>query len=200
MSLLSVYADSKNYRIPSFNREQSRSVFGENVANQFDVNCEAKSYRQNWSPLDVTFVVRIDSELKALYPDISEHNGRLILTEKAYRALKDIMEDDGEFLPVKIDGQDGFIFNPLKIAEDVNGLDEKLSIKNEWGDIENTAFHEHAVSDFMLFRARFGGYRDLFCQDSFMNAVKEAGLNGVFFTPDLGDRFSIEMADRLRNG
>lgn len=126
MPLLSVYANTQQYRIPSFDREQSRSVFGDNIADQFDVNFEAKSYRHSWSPLNVAYVKSSDHAAGDLYPDISEHNGRLVLNDRAYRALKELLSNDGEFLPVVADGQSAFIFNPLQIAEDVNGLNEKL--------------------------------------------------------------------------
>ncbi|MGL6159747.1 hypothetical protein [Microbulbifer sp.] len=198
MALLSIYADTKRYRMLCFDREQSRAVFGDNIANQFDVNFEAKSYKNAWQPLDVSFVTGVDGGESV--PDISEHNGRLYLNDRAFQVLKDTLSDDGEFLPVRCGESTGYLFNPLRIAEDVGGLDRKLSVKNEWGDLENIAFHEGKVSEFTVFRSRFDNYRSLYCQSRLRDIIEDVGLKGVFFTPDLGNPFTLEYADRLRQG
>ncbi|WP_339065792.1 hypothetical protein [Teredinibacter turnerae] len=187
MPLFYIYADTKNYRLPGFDREQSRAVFGSDIQNQFDVNFEAKSYATKWQKLKVNFDCDGAGMNGDLIPDISEINGRLFLTIKAYNALKQLLDNDGEFLPVSsAEHGDAWIFNPLSLAEDVDGLDQNLSIKNEWGDIENTAFCEDRVKDFMIFRSCFDNHRNAFCQAIVKEATESAGLKGVAFTPDLG--------------
>jgi len=113
--------------------------------------------------------------------------------------LKDLITNDGEFLPVKYEQGDAWLFNPLSIAEDVDGLDKKLSVKNEWGDIENIAFHENKVKEFSIFRCMFDINKNVFCQDTVKQVIEKAGLKGVFFTPDLGDQFSVDITAQLQN-
>lgn len=199
MGLYSVHADTKHYRSLGFDRNQSREVFGENVENQFDVNFEAKPYSKLWKSMDVSFANDGSGLSGNLIPDISEHNGRLFLSQKAYNALKSLLAQDGEFLPVRYEQGSAFLFNPLSLAENVNGLDAELSIKNEWGDIENMAFYEERVKDFIIFRSVFDNYRSAFCSDILKNAITSAGLKGVFFTSDLGNPYTLDLANNLQN-
>lgn len=200
MGLYSVYADKKHYRSLGFDRSQSRKIFGENIENQFDVNFEAKPYAQLWKTLDVNFADDGSGLSGNLTPDISEHNGRLFLSQKAYDALKDLLAQDGEFLPARYEQGSAFLFNPLSVAEDVDGLDTELSIKNEWGDVENLAFHEERIKDFVIFRSAFDNYRSAFCSDLLKNAITSAGLKGIFFTPDLGNPYTLDLVKDLQNG
>ena len=93
-----------------------------------------------------------------LIPDISVHYGRLYLSAIANGALKELLIEDGEFLTVQHESGKGYIFNPLHCAEEKQGLDKTLSRKNEWGDIENTAFHEERVKDFTIFKTAYDNY------------------------------------------
>jgi hypothetical protein len=199
MTLYSIYGDTDHYRNIRFDRKQSREVFGRDVHDQFDVNYEAKPYIDIWQPLDIEFD---DDEPRLsgdLIPDMFEHNGRLFISQKAYDALKPLLENDGEFLPVNYDNGQDYFFNPLSIAENVDGLDVNRSIKNEWGDIENTAFHEDRVKNFMIFRCNFDNHRNAYCQEELKAAIEHAGLKGVFFTPDLGNPYTLKTAAKRRS-
>lgn len=134
MALFSLSADTDNYRSLGFDRSQCRNVFGENVQNQFDVNFEAKAYADIWQPLAVNFADDGSEVSGELIPDIAERDGRLFLSQKAYHALKTFLEKDGEFLSITYEDGEAYFFNPLSIAESVDGLNKKLSVKNEWGE------------------------------------------------------------------
>jgi len=199
MTLYSIHADTDQYRSIGFDRAQSRKVFGSNPRDQFDVNFEAKSYAKVWQTLDISFADDGSGLSGDLIPEISERSGRLFLSQRAYDVLKSLLENDGEFLPVNYENGQGYLFNPLSLAEDVNGLDEKLSVKNEWGDIENTAFHEERVKKFMIFRTRFDSYISAYCQEELKDAIEKVDLKGVFFTTDLGNPFTIKTAAKRQN-
>lgn len=191
MALYSIYSDEK-YRSLGFDDKQIRAVFGDAIHNQFNVNYNPVPFADKWQVLDVNFDddgAGLDGDL---IPDISVHYGRLYLSRKAYGALKDLLANDGEFLPVRMAAEEAYIFNPLRKAEDVDGLDEKLSIKNEWGDIESTAFLEERLSGFVIFKSAFDNYHSAYCQQSLKDAVEAAELCGVFFTPDLGNPFGAD--------
>lgn len=192
MALYSIYPHEK-YRTPGFDDAQIREVFGDDIHQQFNVNYNPVPYADNWQVLDINFDDDNSGLEGDLIPDISVHYGRIYLSMAAYEALKDILSKDGEFLPIRVNGEDAYFFNPLKKAEDVDGLDKKLSIKNEWGDIESTAFHEERVKDFTVFKSDFDSCVSAYCQDEVKNAVERAGLSGVFFTADLGNPFGSDI-------
>lgn len=201
MALYSIYADTKIYRYIGFDSKQSKGMFGKNIHDQFDVNFEAKRYSDKWtSPLSVDFSDDGSGFHGDVMPDISEHNGRLFLSQKAYEVLKPLIEHDGEFLPVSYDEESGYMFNPLSIAETVDGVDETLTKKNEWGDLINLAFHEDKVKSFAIFRTNVDDHISAFCQQSVKDAIENADLKGVFFTVDLGNRYTQDQAEKLQNG
>ena len=199
MGLYSLYADTENYRSLGFDRHQCREVFGEDIQNQFDVNFEAKPYTSVWQPLNVSFADDGSGLSGDLIPDISERDGRLFLSPKAYDILKDLIYNDGEFLRVTYEDGEAYMFNPLSLAESVDGLDQKLSIKSEWGDIENTAFHEDRVKGFNVFRSKFDNYRSIYCQESVKSIIEEHKLNGLIFTRDLGNPYTAKYTDNIQN-
>ncbi|PUA26689.1 MAG: hypothetical protein B0W54_23415 [Cellvibrio sp. 79] len=90
--------------------------------------------------------------------------------------------------------QSGVIFNALKIAEDFNALDTKLSTKNDWGDLQSLAFFEERLEGSNLFKCQFDGFTGLFCNDAFKTAVEKASLNGVAFSIDLGNIFPLDQS------
>ncbi len=192
MALYSIYPDEK-YRTLGFNDAQIREVFGDDIHHQFNVNYNPVPYADKWKILDINFDDDGSGLEGNLTPDISVHYGRIYLSSAAYDGLKDILSKDGEFLPVRANNKNAYFFNPLKKAEDVDGLDEKLSIKNEWGDIESTIFHEERVSKLMVFKSAFDNYNSTYCQESLKNAVENAGLKGVFFTLNLGNPFGAKI-------
>jgi len=201
MALYSVYTDTKTYRYIGFDSKQSREMFGKNIHDQFDVNFEAKPYADKWkSPFNVDFSDDGSSFHGDIMPDISEHNGRLFLSPKAYDVLKPLIENDGEFLPVTYNEETGYMFNPLSIAETVDGIDETLTQKNEWGDLVNLAFYEDKVKKFAVFRTNVDDHMSAFCQQSVKDAIENSDLKGVFFTVDLGNRYTQEQASKQQNG
>lgn len=183
-----------------FDRKQMYEEYGEDIPTHFDVNFVARPYAD---VIKNPFKVNFANDESGLYgdqiPDISEDHGRLFLSIKAYELLKKLLDKDGEFLPVIYEDGEGYIFNPLHTAEEVNGLDTTLSLKNEWGDIENTAFHEERVKDFVIFKTEFDSYMSAYCQESLKEAVENSDLKGVFFTPDLGNPFSMKLAKQFQN-
>lgn len=147
------------------------------------------------SPLPVSFPVLNKDDKNKPLPDIDYERGRLFLTPKAYKILKPLLEQDGEFIPVTYEHGEAYFFNPLRKAEDVEGLNEALSVKNEWMDVENLAFHEEKLKDWAVFRTAFDSYMTLQIQDSVKEAIEGAKLTGVYITPDLGRIFPSERSD-----
>ena len=155
----------------------------------FHIDPTPKSYEAVWSALEVGFYDSSDKGTASELPDITVGNGKLFLNARAYEQLHSLLEPHGEFLPVTYGKNEGYIFNCLSLAEDVAGLDEKLSIKNEYGDLQSLVFHEDKVHSMAIFRSEFDGYMGFFCKDDFKDAVESAGLKGITFSIDLGNIF-----------
>lgn len=191
--LFSIFADRTNFGQIGFDRDESFRLFGDKVENQFDVNWRLKEFSANWQPMTVNFADEDGGYSKDI-PDISEHHGRLFLSPKAYDLLFETLKDDGEFLPVTYEKGQAYMFNPLCLAESVEGLNSELSTKDEFDDITNIAFHADKVSDFTVFKSEFNYFSDLFCLQAVKDLIESEGLKGVWFTPDLGNRYSTVLA------
>ncbi|GAB2196146.1 hypothetical protein [Sessilibacter sp. MAH4] len=185
--LYSIYNNGKKYGYLGFDWKQIISEFGESMDTRFDVNEFPRSYKSLWkTPIRVSFDDCEGLNGSAI-PDIAEHQGRLFLNTKAYDALYDLLKNDGEFLPVVYELGEGFMFNPLSLANSQSDLDLKLCVKNEWGDVENITFNEDNVKRFTIFKTEYDRYYSVYCQDCVKTAVEQSGLKGVIFTPDLGN-------------
>ncbi|WP_086933047.1 hypothetical protein [Agarilytica rhodophyticola] len=200
MTLYSVHENSEKFATLGFDQDQMFTVFGK-LRNQFSVNYQPKPYAEKLiDPLKVNFGLE-DPPTSAgtEIPDISNHYGRLFLNPKAYDALKDLLKNDGEFLPVVYENGKGYIFNTLSVAESVDGLDKKLSLKNEYGDVRNVAFDKNRVGDFMIFRTSFDNYINAYVHQKLKDAIEDADLHGVYFSIDLGNPYSEKHAQSLQN-
>ena len=186
--LYSIYADTKSYLYIGYDGNQMNDLLGDEY--RFDIDRTVKPYSQVWkNQIKVNF--GNEGMKGTIMPDISADQGRLFLSQKAYDVLHDLLKNDGEFLPVEYENGKGFMFNPLSLAESVDGLDKKLSVKNEWSDVENVAFDEDSVQGFNIFKTEFDTYYSVYCQESVKDAVEKAGLKGVIFTPDLGNYLGV---------
>ncbi|GAB2191032.1 hypothetical protein MAH1_26400 [Sessilibacter sp. MAH1] len=187
--LYSMYADTKKYLYIGYDAKQIMSQLGDDY--RFDIDRSVKPYSNIWqSPINVNFGSEGIKGTKI--PDISVDQGRLFLNTKAYDALYNLLKNDGEFLPVIYELGEGFMFNPLSLANSESDLDLKLCVKNEWGDVENIAFNEDSVKRFTIFKTEYDRYYSVYCQDCVKTAVEKSSLKGVIFTPDLGNYLGTE--------
>lgn len=190
MTLYSIYADTNTYRALGFDSDQMFNEYG-SLINHFNINYKTQPFLEKMkSPFNVNFSKESSEFSGNEIPDITEHYGRLFLNQKAYKALKDILQNDGEFLPVICDDKDAYMLNPLRLAETVGGLNKKLSIKDTMGNGQNIAFHSDKVNNFVIFKTEFDGFISAYCQESLKDAIETANLKGVFFTQDLGNRLT----------
>ncbi len=195
--LYTLLLDTKRYLEPLIDGEQVHRILGEttreNVKYRIDFRTTPVSYKGVFNePLNVSFPRALEDQKDCLIPEIAASMGRLFLNPEAYEVLKPLIENDGEFLPVIYEQGDGFIFVPLRVADDVGGLDTNLSTKDEWGQVNNLAFHEDRVKDWSVFRTKFNSYHTLQCQQSVKDAIERAGLRGLYITPNLGNIFPEE--------
>lgn len=197
-----IYHD--DYRTMVFDSDQVRELLGDKnsrgkLEERIDINNSPNPLKHLFAkPLNVSFPVFNKGDKAKKIPDIGYVQGRLFLTPKAYDVLKPLIEHDGEFIPLTYENGDAYFFNPLRTAEDVDGLDETLSIKNEWLDVENLAFHEDKIKDWSIFRTAFDNYMTLQIQKPVKEAIEAAGLTGVYITSDLGRIFPEPRTDHIK--
>jgi len=201
--LYTVLSDSHHYLGAVIDSNYVASIVGGLRGSRIDDRIDVNHQPRTWigvfpDPIPVTFAAFKDDDKNKIIPDIAEFQGRLLLNEKAYQGLKQIIENDGEFISATVDGVNAYLFTPLRKAEDVEGLDKSLSKKNEWEDVEHLAFVEDLVRDFNLFRSEYTACMRLYCQESFKDAVQNAKLTGLYFSPDLANIFPEERASATR--
>lgn len=155
----------------------------------FHIDTRPKPYAHLWhEPLKMTFYYGNYTKGKAV-PDIAENGGRLYFSEQAHNALHKLLETSGEFLPVIHEGGTGYIFNPLKTAEDVEGVAEIFHDVHD--NLEGFRFDEERVKDLSIFKTEVDNYLGIFCNEAFKNSVENAEYKGVRFTLHYSDLFRI---------
>lgn len=199
--LYTIVQDSNRYRSLVWDDAQITRLVGDSdMELRIDMWNSPRSYQNVFEEtLRVSFEPLSKKAENLAIPDLSVMQGRLFLNSKAYSALSKIIEPDGEFLPVRFDGGEGFIYTPLRVAEELDGLDAQLSRKNEWGDLDNLAFHEAKLKKISLFRCEYDMFMSLHCQQEVKDAVEQFDLKGVFFTTDLGNIFSNQFDGNIRD-
>lgn len=186
-----MHPDVKNFLCYVLDSKETRKKLGRDTMFHFDQS--PKSYSDIWQPLEITFA-KLSGGKKGDMPDLMIRNGRLFLNNKAYDALRELLKSHGEFLTVTYGDESGYLFNILTLADDVDGLDDKLSTKNEFNELQSLAFHEDKVKNLSVFRTAFDDFMGVYCNEATKQAIESAGLNGVTFSPDLGNMFPPDSA------
>lgn len=135
----------------------------------------------SWWDMPDTQYIDYYGEGKSLIPDISCWvDATLVLSPKAHRLLKDLLNDSGEFLPVSISGETHYIFNCFTLGE-VN--EEACTFNNEEGmqaGLKHIEFKESA-KELIIFKATIEGCLTLFCNQRFRDMVESFELQGIIF-------------------
>lgn len=195
MTIYRIHPDRMHYQLMTISSEQVISKLGREYP--FHIDPAPKTYAHIWKPIEVSFYDSSSGKVKAKQPDITVSYGRLFLSEVAYAGLASLIREDGEALPITVEGGGAIIFNPLKIAENFGALDTKCSIRNEWGDLQSLEFFEDKIDSAALFRCEFEGFTGLFCNEKFKELVEKLQLNGVVFSADLGNIFPVDPSANL---
>lgn len=185
-----IHPNVRQYQCFVLNSKEARNKLGKDTLFHFDQR--PQRYADIWQTMAIEFA-KLSGGKKGDIPDITLRNGRLFLSEHAHSALQKLLTPCGEFLPVTFKGGTGYLFNVLTLAESVDGLDTKLSTKNEYRELQSLAFHESKVESFAVFRTAFDNYMGVYCNQGFQKAVQAAGLTGITFGEDLGSEFPPDL-------
>ncbi|WGO99624.1 hypothetical protein QFX18_06045 [Saccharophagus degradans] len=193
--LYTLIHDSNNYLDFYFDDAQILRVIGElsdsTVDKRIDVNGIPRSYKGIINePLNFSFPIIEKEDKNKKIPDLVEDKGRLFLSARAYKVLKPLIENDGEFLPVTYENGQGYFYIPLRVAN----VDTATTHKNEWDEIVSLGFNEEEVKDWSLFRTEYNGYMHPYCQEVLKTAIEEEQLTGLYITNDLANIFPCDRS------
>ena len=192
MPIYRIHPDRLNYQLLHISDTEVRNKLGNKCRFHFDPS--PIKYEDIWQSIRIDFYDSSNRGNVDSIPDITVGNGKMYLSNKAFRCMKDLLKAHGEFLPVKYKSQQGYLFNSLSIADDKNALDENLCIKNEWDEMEHIGFIEERLNDTPVFRTEFESYMGFFCLDSFKDRVEENQLTGITFSIDVSNIFPPDPA------
>ncbi|MDN3639320.1 hypothetical protein QWY82_10945 [Simiduia curdlanivorans] len=185
-----IHPDVKHYQLFHLDADQVEATLGEDCLIYMD--SRPTHYLPHWKPLEIEFYDAYEGmskkpENKPLPDIISDNNGKLFLSDKAYQSLKDLLAGCGEFLPVTCGEISGVLFNPLVLAEESNAVDLSLTLRDKWGNLNNLAFHPEKLKH-PLFRTEQDSFRGVYCTEQLKIVVDKSELTGCIFAIDLADR------------
>lgn len=121
-------------------------------------------------------------------PDISLWDSQgLYLSAKAYDALADALQDDGEFLSIVVDGKPAYLFNCRVFGQEDLSLTERKYLDGEPDGVASLVFDEAELrkSNRHVFRSKLQGCTALYASEKFKQLCEAHNLNGVTFDTDL---------------
>lgn len=138
---------------------------------------------QLWQTPETRYV---NSDKKqGLQPDISCWvDATLVLSPKAYRLLKDVLQDTGEFLAVKIIGETHYIYNCFTWGEVNEGACQFNDEEGMLAGLKHLEFKSNA-SNLLVFKAEIERGLTLFCGERFKEVVESFELHGIIFDENL---------------
>jgi hypothetical protein len=115
--------------------------------------------------------------------------GVTVFSQKAVTALRDLLEKNGQILPVSIAGEGYFLYNVTRI---VDALDETDSSMDRFDDgrvfyIDDHSFFPHKLAGLSIFKIPQMPDGSVFVTDVFVERVQSAGLKG-FWLPVVWSR------------
>jgi len=114
-------------------------------------------------------------------PGLSTHIP--VLSPGAVMALGELLENNGELLPISCDGEEYFLYNVTRL---IDALDETNCELERFADgtildIDRYSFFKEALIGVVLFKVPQNALGDVYVTDSFVARVKAAKLKGFEF-------------------
>lgn len=122
---------------------------------------------------------------KVSVPDITTWlSGNIVINKNVYELLNDKLKQSGEFLPVKVEGIDYYIFNTLKVIQDeyinTSKAIEVVDLGVDVG-LENIGFSTEGLDGAFLFKSSTDHCLYSYCTEDFKILLQNHNLNGLLF-------------------
>ncbi|MGD9000107.1 MAG: hypothetical protein PVF75_06810 [Granulosicoccaceae bacterium] len=166
--------------------------FLDKLGEELELSDFGKPVQYAWKPVKGKFIPK--SSGATIIPDISTwQTDLLILNQKAYDGLKDILEPYGELLPVEIGPDTYYLFNVLeRLPDDVidNENSEYEYYEEEAVGFRVLKFDENNIpQDKLLFCLHNDFAYNIYCDERLKNMINEKGLCGLYFNTILIDPY-----------
>jgi hypothetical protein len=149
------------------------------------VMLDGRPREKNWKPIKVRRGIGIDSNhtpITSDFPWLGSH--ALVFSSNAVDALRDILEPNGELLPLNVEGGSTlFAFNSKVIdaLDETNSLIKRIPGTNKIMQIKKPVFIESKIQGLDIFRLPHRA-SVTYVSEHFVKRVKAAGLKGLTFT------------------
>jgi len=119
------------------------------------------------------------------HPDISFWGAYLVMSAGAKNEMYELLSDFGEFLPLKVEGVDFYLFNCLTF-----GLEDKQLCILKYTEgledgLESLAFDTQDVQLKPIFKSKLQGSRTLFANEDFKQCYELNNFSGLRFDTEL---------------
>lgn len=165
--------------------------FLDKLGEKFELSDFGKPMQQAWQPVKGKFYPKVDA---TTVPDITTwQTDLLLLNQKAYESLKEILEPLGELLPVEVESDTYYLFNVLARLPD-NVIDTEKS-EYEYYEEEAVGFRilnfveKNIPTDKLLFCVQNNFAYNIYCDERLKNFINEKGLCGLYFNTTLIDPY-----------
>lgn len=139
---------------------------------------------------DVSAIFTAESKTAVAKPDlITWASGALYMSISAYELLHRRLEHEGEFLPVSVEGDPGYIFNNLELAKEDPDYTVNRYFDGEKVGLEHLEFDRRDLERRMLFKSERESCGTLYCTDEFKELCEMNNLNGLIFDEKLLNPF-----------
>lgn len=164
-------------------------AMGEGCLIHFDPR--PKKYAESWVPFNIEFYDAIteSGESKKTIPDIiTDNDGKLFVSAKAYEKIYSELGQCGEWLPIMYHNTErGFLFNVLTLAEQFDAVDN-ANTEHDHNGLRHVAFYEEHLAGVTLFRTKEDGYMGIYCTEKAKALLEAQGIKGCKVIADLSNR------------
>ncbi|WP_441004010.1 hypothetical protein [Pseudocolwellia agarivorans] len=131
------------------------------------------------------FDCKHDPRAKKQNYDVNLYGNFLVLNARAYECLSKVISEYGEFSPLRTDGEELFLFNPLYFGKEDISLTEKAYLDGYEDGLKSLVFDNDDISGKLLFKSKLQGGLSIYCTDDFKNILSDNKLCGLTFSSDL---------------
>lgn len=191
MKVYKLRNDEPNYQeltLDTFDLFNQLKLSDDHLEDIINFGAEGASYLDRWGTVTSTFEPRPFYPGSIKIPNISVFtNSILLLSENAYEALRLILADYGEMLPITIQGFKYYLFN-LQVSAKLDSEKSEYEIDDMSGDvigIKSRVFDETDIAEKDIFTNFHNDYGGIYCTEGFKNSCEMFELDGLIFDEDL---------------
>ena len=143
-----------------------------------------RRYCGNWEVIQFRFAEEKKSSRK-LEPNAAIIVPCLAMRADIVREFISVNKDEIELLPIKVAGQDWFLFNCLTSASGLD-VDESVVVRDSSGTIfliQKIVIQDRSVEDKLLFTIEGSNKSTIFVLERFLRLINENRIKGVTFAP-----------------